>query len=385
MDSIIQPNKDFNFLNLSLEHPSSVQNNTYFTKINYDNKPLYIQTSKSLTRQGFIKSGKKYYCDLMFDNNSEEIINWFEKLEERCQKLIFEKSNSWFQNPLDLNDIETAFNSVLRIYKSGKFYLVRTNIKTNSDGNPLIKVYNENELVLSIDDIKENTKIISILEIQGIKFTSRNFQIEIELKQTMIIDDEPFFESCLIKKTKNNLNISENNLDNKKLTDTFENIKPLEKIEKDKQNDFQHFKNNFIIDNLDEKNKINNNENNEDRNKKDQGEDQGDKYENEGDKDENEGDEDENEGDENEEDEEEDEEDEEEDQENENIKISNEDIDNKKNNDITIDFEELNNDYEDLKDLKEIEVNFNEENNLETFTLKKPNQVYYELYKEARN
>ena len=43
-------------------------------------------------------------------------------------------------------------------------------------------------------------------------------------------------------------------------------------------------------------------------------------------------------------------------------------------------------DYETNKDiLKEIELDVNLENNLETFTLKKPNQVYYELYKEARN
>ena len=40
----------------------------YNSKIQYNNKPLYIQTSKSQTRQGFVKTGKKYYCDLMFDN-----------------------------------------------------------------------------------------------------------------------------------------------------------------------------------------------------------------------------------------------------------------------------------------------------------------------------
>jgi hypothetical protein len=42
--------------------------------------------------------------------------------------------------------------------------------------------------------------IISILEIQGIKFTSRNFQIEIELKQSLIVSPDPFLDGFFIKK-----------------------------------------------------------------------------------------------------------------------------------------------------------------------------------------
>ena len=199
MDNIIEPNSNFDFSKLSLAHPLGIQGGAYFTKILYNNKPLYIQTTKSLTRQGFVKTGKKYYCDLMFDNNAEALVNWFENLEETCQNLIFNKSEAWFQNSLDKNDVETAFNSVIRIYKSGKYYLVRTNIKAGSNNEPSVKIYNENEVPLSIDDVKEDTNIISILEIQGIKFTSRNFQIEIELRQAMVLDNEPLFDNCLIK------------------------------------------------------------------------------------------------------------------------------------------------------------------------------------------
>ena len=154
MDNIIEPNNNFDFSKLSLAHPLGIQGGAYFTKILYNNKPLYIQTTRSLTRQGFVKSGKKYYCDLMFDNNSETLIHWFENLEETCQKLIFDKSEAWFQNSLDRNDVETAFNSVIRIYKSGKYYLVRTNIKIASNNEPAVKIYNENEIPLTIEDVK---------------------------------------------------------------------------------------------------------------------------------------------------------------------------------------------------------------------------------------
>ena len=201
MDNIVEPNESFDFSKLSLAHPVGIQGGAYFTKIENNNKPLYIQTIKSQTRQGIVKTGKKYYCDLMFDKNAAPLISWFENLEERCQKLIFDRRDTWFQNNLEENDIESAFSSTIRVYKSGKFYLLRTNIK-NHNNAPAVKIYNEHEIPLTADDIKPETNIISILEIQGIKFTARNFQIEIDLKQVMILDNEPMFDNCLIKTSK---------------------------------------------------------------------------------------------------------------------------------------------------------------------------------------
>ena len=203
MDNIIEPDATFDFSKISLVNPISVQGGAYFTKILFNDAPLYIQTPKTLTRQGFIKNGKKYSCDLMLDNenDSEQLISWIENLENRCQQLIYEKSDSWFETTLDKNDIETAFNSSLKIYKSGKYYLLRTHIKTNSlTQQPILKIFNENETVQTIDDVKPDTRIVSIIEIQGIRFTTRNFQIEYELKQVMIIKTDLFFENCLIKK-----------------------------------------------------------------------------------------------------------------------------------------------------------------------------------------
>jgi len=200
MENIFQPNDKFDFSHISLAHPTGIQGGAYFTKIQMHNKPLYIETPKSLTRQGFVKNGKKIYCDLMFDNNDSQFIHWLENLENKCQELIHSKGESWFENKLELNDIETAFACPIRIYKSGKYYLVRVNVKVNYNTNiPSIKIYNENELPITIDDVTSENYMISILEIQGIKFTSRNFQIEMELKQAMVLSSEKIFESCLIK------------------------------------------------------------------------------------------------------------------------------------------------------------------------------------------
>ena len=194
MNDIIEPTIDHDFSNLYLGPPSTIAGGAYFTRIMYNNnKQLYIQTPKSLTKQAFVKSGKKIYVDLMFDNNDTVFINWIENLEAKCQELIFSKGENWFQTKLDKDDIESAFTSSLKIYKSGKFYLLRVNVKPN------VKVFNDDANIINLDDLTSDKTLISIIEIQGIKFSSRNFQIEIELKQSMVVSPDPFLDSCFIK------------------------------------------------------------------------------------------------------------------------------------------------------------------------------------------
>jgi hypothetical protein len=375
MDNIIEPNETFDFSKLSLAHPTGIQGGAYFTKIHYNNKPLYIQTTKSLTRQGFVKNGKKYYCDLMFDKNADVLIHWFENLEENCQKMIFSKSNSWFQNPLDINDIESAFNSTIRVYKSGKYYLVRTNVKNNASNEPTIKIYDENEIPLAIDDVTNDKELISILEIQGIKFTSRNFQIEIELKQAMVMNNEPIFESCLIKTIKSkpvdNLIKNGNDLEVKLQTSNL-GLKFDDKREKDKKEEvFESLESLNSLDNLESLDNLGSIDNLGSLDNLEKTIDSAPNIEFDTKK-----------------------------NTELNSVVSNKIIPNSNSNNIKIDTgtdsDLMEVDFNDLieekdefkeeesKNLKEFDVNDLTQNNLETITLKKPNQVYFELYKEAR-
>jgi hypothetical protein len=363
MDNIIEPNETFDFSKLTLAHPVGIQGGAYFTKIEYNKKPLYIQTIKSQTRQGFVKTGKKYYCDLMFDKNAEALIHWFENLEEKCQKLIFEKRDTWFQNSLEESDIETAFNSTIRVYKSGKFYLVRTNVKNNPNNLPTVKIYNEHQISLNIEDVNSETNIISILEIQGIKFTTRNFQIEIELKQVMVLDNEPLFDNCLIKFNKDLPQLKEptilkgfTNIHDELNIETHdkpyaakENIIDLEKTYNKPNNILEELEPIDIM--IDNEGEDTNNKNITELNINNEMELT--------------------------------------DYEMEVNAIEKNEIDKNatKDENISLDFEDLTEDIEEKSDeLKEIN-NFDLSlgNNTETMQLKKPNQVYFELYKEARN
>jgi hypothetical protein len=62
-------------------------------------------------------------------------------------------------------------------------------------------IFGENGEETTGDELaNENTQCISILEIQGLKFTSNNFRIEVSISQIMVVKEKKLNEYCMIKK-----------------------------------------------------------------------------------------------------------------------------------------------------------------------------------------
>lgn len=325
MDIISFPN-NYNFDNLTLGVPNGLQGGSYFTKIyNSDNK-VYLQSPSCQTKQGIVKTGKKMYVDLMLTPDNQNILNWFETAVEKVQQLIYEKRNVWFHNEMDLEDIEGAFVSPVRTYKSGKFYLIRANINANN-----FNVYDEDENPVNIELLDDTSnRIIPLIEILGVKFTSRSFQLEISLKQTMIIQEKNLLSNCLIKRNNvlgNNVE-SESNVikEENKISFNAEEVENLEREEerieaKTEMNSEISTDNLEIQEDINVDNNIDNNENKEE--------------------------------------------------------ISN-------NLEESLEEESLGEELEDKNkyDLEEVSFDFNDDD--ESVNLKKPNEVYMEIWREAR-
>lgn len=236
MDTITYPNDSFNYDNISLGQPTVIQGGSYFTKISSNSNSLYLQTPSCYTKQGINISGKKAYCDLMYTNEDIDILSWFEKLVERIQQLIYDKRKLWFHNDMEMEDIDSAFTPPIRSYKSGKFHLVRTYIQGSHVNNPLqgFSCYDENETKVEPEVINnENRKIIPLLEIKGIKFSSKSFHFDISLKQVMVIEENNFLNNCLIKLNAqvNKVSNTNDSLQDDKITLELNNEKDSENLE----------------------------------------------------------------------------------------------------------------------------------------------------------
>ena len=206
--NIYQMNDEFNFKNINLFSPINISTGNHFIQLLLnDETPLYLQLPKCHIKQGFVKCGSgngkktiidtKHYCDLVFLNNNEQFVRWIENLETYCQNIIFNNREKWFESNLEKEDIENTMTTILKSYK-GKYYTLRVNVPSH------IKIFNEHEneinteLVFSSENFCSEKNVISIIEIKGIKCSSRHFQIEIEMKQMMIFNENDIFNKCLV-------------------------------------------------------------------------------------------------------------------------------------------------------------------------------------------
>ena len=211
MEGIIDTDKKFDFDELYLTSPSSTNGGNYFIKILKDAKPLYIQPPKCKLKNGIVKTGKRTYCDLMFTNIDENFIEWIENLETLCQERIYENRSKWFDSELEKDDIENSFTAPFKIYKSGKFYIMRATIP-NMMGKPNIKIYDETGKNVNTDNVSDEQIIATIIDVQGIKCSARSFQLEFQIKQILTIDEIDIFNTCILNKNNNDENKTTNNV-----------------------------------------------------------------------------------------------------------------------------------------------------------------------------
>lgn len=193
----------FDFKRIRLARPISLMSSsdaTFFIKLSInEDRPLVIQTTKCTTKKGIVKSSKKYYIDLVFDNYSEAIIKWLEGLEEHCKQEIVtgSGSESWFAEQPTMDDIDVLYTPIIKV--KGRTYFMTTTIKTDDvKETPLVKIYNEAYKDVPWGDVGANTQFNTLLEIKGIRFSTRKIFIEIETKHIMILDDEKIFDTYLI-------------------------------------------------------------------------------------------------------------------------------------------------------------------------------------------
>lgn len=195
---------NFPFDDLKLSNPIAQSGGTYLIRFSHDNKPIYIQPPKCFSKQGVIHSNRKFFIDLMFSNENVSFMEFLEKLEENSQQYIFKNKENWFEGDIEYSDIENFFQSPSKMYKSGKYYLVRTIIPSVL-GKPQLTIYDENENSIELSSLTNEDPTMSILEVCGIKCSARTFQIVLEVKQMMKLQKQNNFSKCLFSSKPNSI------------------------------------------------------------------------------------------------------------------------------------------------------------------------------------
>lgn len=186
---------------ITLANPQGLQGGAYFSKLKLFGNSVTIQTPRCKTKNGIVKTEKKTYCDLMFDKDDENVVDFLESIEDKVKNLIYEKKDKWFHTDMDMDTIDYHWQNILRSYK-GTNILLRCFIKrpkSRLNSQSTIQIYDEDETLLKIEDITKDKTIMGLLEITGLKFTSQSFSLEFNLTQAMVLKEKVFRNKCLIK------------------------------------------------------------------------------------------------------------------------------------------------------------------------------------------
>jgi len=222
-NSVFDLDEPFDFKILNLGNPTLVNNNNYSSKITHGltNKNLYIQLPKCSTKQGIHKNTSKTYTELSFSIADKNVIEFFENLEKTCTDKIFQNRDLWFYDSknMDRSDIDDLMLSTMKPYKHGKQFLVKAHIKLDK-----FNIYDENENKIPIDEFDNSNEFIPLVNINNIKFSTKNFCIEIFLTQIMLITPADEFEKQVLIKVQKDKPLDNKTLETTKYNNNLQNV-----------------------------------------------------------------------------------------------------------------------------------------------------------------
>lgn len=193
---------NFPFDDLSLANPQGLQGGAYVSKLKLLGNQITLQTPQCSTKNGIIKTDKKIYCDLVFDMDNENVQEFFNSLEDKIKNLIYDKKDIWFHTDMDMDTIDYHWQSILRRYKGSKL-LLRCNIKKPNRSKvsmkPSVQIYDEDETLLDLDSITKDKTLIGLVSLNGLKFTSQSFSLDFSLEQAMLLKKREIQRKCLIQ------------------------------------------------------------------------------------------------------------------------------------------------------------------------------------------
>lgn len=194
---------DYNFNNIKLGRPVPLQTNVVFSKITDNDHELLIQMPIGRYKGGIKQYDNNSYNEFILPMNNTHTVEWFENIDVYIQEYLYNYRDTWFNGHKlpELHDIEDIYRPTIKSINAGKSALIRAygQIPTSVIANQEIPIFDENGNIMELSSITEQTDLISILHVQGLKMSPLSIQLYIGIKQIVVIQQkENIFNKMLI-------------------------------------------------------------------------------------------------------------------------------------------------------------------------------------------
>tara|TARA_B100000035_G_C20973132_1_gene541960 strand:+ start:258 stop:1016 length:759 start_codon:yes stop_codon:yes gene_type:complete len=180
------------------------QGSFYYSSISYNNKPLHIQCPKMKSTITGSEILKKNPTNLMCEpiNNDFSFYDFFLGIDDRNIKETFKKNKEWFDKQIPLELIDDMYKRTIKPVKkdckpsfSFKIPIIKNKVQC--------QIYDQNKICQDITRINEDSELIFVLHIRGLKFLKQNYYCDCyisQIKLTISNDDKyNIFTECIIE------------------------------------------------------------------------------------------------------------------------------------------------------------------------------------------
>jgi hypothetical protein len=174
----------------------------FHSSLHIDGSEIKIQLPECSTKAGLVITKRGGHVDLLYEVDKHDgLIEALEKLEQTVASIVSSKKELWFTNEISEEDIESMNSPLVRTYKAGRFFTMRVNIARARLSNGDSFVFNEKGVSIPLTEVTNcNKRLIPLIVLEGLKYTSRSITTEFSAAQIMVCDDAMDMP-CLISST----------------------------------------------------------------------------------------------------------------------------------------------------------------------------------------
>tara|TARA_B100001287_G_C22677204_1_gene528341 strand:- start:505 stop:1299 length:795 start_codon:yes stop_codon:yes gene_type:complete len=162
------------------------QGMVYYSPINYNNEPFYIQVPKmKCLKNGCDITSKTNTIDLENTTNDLGFYDFFLNLDDLNIKKTFENNKEWFNKSIPLELIDDMYKRTIKGVKKDtkpKFSFKVPVIKDKIQ----CQIYDKNKTCLDVKNIESNSNISCILHIKGLKFLRHYYYCDCYISQIKV-------------------------------------------------------------------------------------------------------------------------------------------------------------------------------------------------------
>ena len=185
----IKKHTELDFKKINYQTPEK-QGLIYYSPINYNNEPFYLQTPKMICKKNLKDLIEKKNTNLEMEtmNMDFSFYDFIANFDERNIKETFKNGKEWFNKDIPLEVIDNMYKRSCKPVKKNMKPIFSFKI-------PMIKekiqcqLYDQKKNCIDYDKLSEGIEIVCILHIKGLKFLKQHYYCDCYISQIKVFLD----------------------------------------------------------------------------------------------------------------------------------------------------------------------------------------------------